>query len=240
MFKNFLKILAALTGISVIAYFLKQKMEVWELDAVKDAPKPIDPAATTAEKHVQSDKDKQPKPTAKPDSKTSEPANEPIKPGARAQAEASLEAEVAPARKAEDTSENKEKANTDAANDTSKTENKPSETKAKPEPATQKAQKADEDEDEHESGGPVKNTEIDFSKIGTATAGQKDDLKKIKGIGKALETKLNTVGIYTYQQIANFTTDVEEQVTEAISFFPGRVDRDEWVSQAKALLKDKA
>ena len=64
----------------------------------------------------------------------------------------------------------------------------------------------------------------------------KDDLQVIKGIGPFIEEKLNALGITTYRQIANMTATLEEQVNEAIEFFPGRVKRDQWVAQAKILL----
>ena len=64
----------------------------------------------------------------------------------------------------------------------------------------------------------------------------KDDLQVIKGIGPFIEEKLNALGITTYRQIANMTAALEEQVNEAIEFFPGRVKRDQWVAQAKILL----
>ena len=33
------------------------------------------------------------------------------------------------------------------------------------------------------------------------------------------------------------TSELEDQVNEAIEFFPGRVKRDEWANQAKVLLE---
>lgn len=76
---------------------------------------------------------------------------------------------------------------------------------------------------------------INFERIGKASAREKDDLKKIKGIGPSIEKKLNAIGIYTYGQIANFTAEDEHMVGDTIAFFPGRIERDEWVKQAKAL-----
>ncbi len=67
-------------------------------------------------------------------------------------------------------------------------------------------------------------------------ASQKDDLKIIKGIGASIEKKLNGMGIYTYAQIADFTPEDEQRIGEAIAF-PGRIERDEWVKQAKDLNK---
>ena len=48
----------------------------------------------------------------------------------------------------------------------------------------------------------------------------KDDLQVIKGIGPFIEEKLNALGITTYRQIANMTAKLEDQVNEAIEFFP--------------------
>lgn len=79
--------------------------------------------------------------------------------------------------------------------------------------------------------------ELDFAIIGTASAAEKDDLKIIKGIGPFIETKLNALGIFTFEQVANFTPEIEEQVNEAIEFFPGRIKRDNWAGQARELAK---
>lgn len=81
--------------------------------------------------------------------------------------------------------------------------------------------------------------ELDFDVIGTADGTERDDLKIIKGIGPFIETKLNALGIYQYEQIANFTSEIEEQVNEAIEFFPGRVKRDDWTGQAEKLAETK-
>ena len=73
-----------------------------------------------------------------------------------------------------------------------------------------------------------------FAKAAVVTS--KDDLQVIKGIGPFIEEKLNALGITTYRQIANMNAQLEEQVNEAIEFFPGRVKRDQWANQAKILL----
>ncbi len=79
---------------------------------------------------------------------------------------------------------------------------------------------------------------IDFSTMGVATISDKDDLQVIKGIGPFLEEKLNALGIYTYKQISRMSSELEEQVNIAIEFFPGRVKRDQWVNQCKAILNE--
>lgn len=81
--------------------------------------------------------------------------------------------------------------------------------------------------------------DLDFDRIGVATADDKDDLKIVKGIGPFIEKKLNALGIYKFKQIANFDDELIEKVNEAIEFFPGRVRRDNWVGQAAELAKKK-
>ncbi|MGH1542526.1 MAG: hypothetical protein ACRBHB_19030 [Arenicella sp.] len=61
-----------------------------------------------------------------------------------------------------------------------------------------------------------------------------DDLKRIKGVGPVIEKTLNSLGIYHFKQIAEFTADNITWVDNYISF-PGRIDREEWVDQAKEL-----
>ena len=79
---------------------------------------------------------------------------------------------------------------------------------------------------------------IDFGILGVASASEADDLQKIKGIGPFIAEKLNALGIFKFSQLANMTSEIEEEVNIAIEFFPGRVKRDEWVKQAKNFLKE--
>ncbi|QMW05094.1 hypothetical protein [Spirosoma foliorum] len=76
-------------------------------------------------------------------------------------------------------------------------------------------------------------SEINFDRIGRAVASEADDLKDIVGIGPFLERKLHSLGIYTFRQIANFTKEDIDKVNEIIEFFPGRIERDNWVEQSK-------
>ncbi|NVK35995.1 MAG: 50S ribosomal protein L21 [Rhodobacteraceae bacterium] len=68
----------------------------------------------------------------------------------------------------------------------------------------------------------------------TAPAGAKDDLKKISGVGPVLEGKLNDLGLTTYEQIVNLTAEEIARVDEVLNF-KGRIERDNWVEQAKEL-----
>ena len=76
---------------------------------------------------------------------------------------------------------------------------------------------------------------IDFGTLGVASASEADDLQKIKGIGPFIAEKLNALGIYKFSQLANMTSEIEDEVNVAIEFFPGRVKRDEWAKQARNL-----
>ncbi len=78
---------------------------------------------------------------------------------------------------------------------------------------------------------------LNFANFGNATEANKDDLKRISGVGPFIETKLNTIGIYTFDQISKFSDLDIEQVINLIAFFPGRILREDWRGQAK-ILKD--
>jgi len=68
----------------------------------------------------------------------------------------------------------------------------------------------------------------------TATK-QQDDLTAIGGIGPALAKKLNEGGIFSYAQIAALSDDEIEHLEKNVIRFPGRIKRDDWISQAQAL-----
>jgi len=63
-----------------------------------------------------------------------------------------------------------------------------------------------------------------------------DDLKKLSGVGPALEKKLLAAGVTTFAQIANWTEEDIAAMDEQLSF-KGRIQREGWVEQAKELAK---
>lgn len=69
-------------------------------------------------------------------------------------------------------------------------------------------------------------------------SGDKDDLKKLTGVGPALEKKLNEAGVTTFAQIASWGADEIADMDDKLSF-KGRIERDGWVEQAKALAAEK-
>ena len=72
--------------------------------------------------------------------------------------------------------------------------------------------------------------------FGTPGSSHRDDLKEINGIGPVLEKTLNDFGIQSWEQLAELTVEGVGKIDQAISF-PGRIEREEWVPQAKALVE---
>lgn len=64
--------------------------------------------------------------------------------------------------------------------------------------------------------------------------GEEDDLKRIKGIGPVNEKALNDLGIFKFSQIAAWTPANVDWVEDFMSF-PGRIEREDWIAQAKVL-----
>ena len=70
--------------------------------------------------------------------------------------------------------------------------------------------------------------------VGQRSASRKDDLKLIVGIGPVNEKKLNALGITRFDEIAAWNAKDEEEFGHKLEF-PGRIEREEWVRQAKNL-----
>ena len=66
--------------------------------------------------------------------------------------------------------------------------------------------------------------------------GAADDLKLISGVGPKLEQTLNRLGFWHFDQIAQWKKADVAIVDDQLSF-KGRIDRDEWIKQAKALAR---
>lgn len=77
---------------------------------------------------------------------------------------------------------------------------------------------------------------IQVEAVETPTSYSDDDLTKIEGIGPFIEKKLKEAGITSFAQLASMDQSAIDQVTAAIQFFPGRIERDDWVGQAKKLV----
>lgn len=66
--------------------------------------------------------------------------------------------------------------------------------------------------------------------------GKGDNLKRIKGIGVKIESLLNSIGVYHFDQIAAWTEKEAAWIDHKVAF-PGRALRDDWIGQAKLLAK---
>jgi NADH-quinone oxidoreductase subunit E len=69
--------------------------------------------------------------------------------------------------------------------------------------------------------------------------GTPDDLKLIVGVGPVLERMLQQLGISTYRQIARWSERDIDEFDARLGEFPGRIRRDGWVTQARALHQSK-
>ncbi|WP_187428670.1 hypothetical protein ROLI_012310 [Roseobacter fucihabitans] len=67
-----------------------------------------------------------------------------------------------------------------------------------------------------------------------ARAGGADDLKLIGGVGPKLEETLNSLGIWHFDQVAGLKKEDIAWVDERLRF-KGRIERDDWIGQAKTL-----
>ncbi|MDQ0326428.1 large subunit ribosomal protein L21 [Rhodopseudomonas julia] len=111
-----------------------------------------------------------------------------------------------------------------------KDEAKPAETKAEAPAETKAEAKAAE---KAEAKKPAKDAETDGA-VFEAPAGEPDDLKKLSGVGPAMEKKLNAAGVTRYDQIAGFSKDDVQKLDEALKL-KGKAENEDWVAQAKTL-----
>ncbi len=72
--------------------------------------------------------------------------------------------------------------------------------------------------------------------LSAARDGGADDLKLIGGVGPKLEGTLNELGVYHFDQVAKWTKKDIAWVDGNLRF-KGRIERDDWMSQAKILAK---
>jgi predicted flap endonuclease-1-like 5' DNA nuclease len=72
-----------------------------------------------------------------------------------------------------------------------------------------------------------------------AGVGEPDDLKFIVGIGPVLERMLHNLGVTTFRQIALWSERDSAEFDAKLPEFPGRIERDQWVTQARELHQAK-
>lgn len=69
--------------------------------------------------------------------------------------------------------------------------------------------------------------------------GQPDDLKQIKSISADLEAQLRKFNVLKYEQIANFSDEDIANLDDVLSL-DGRIEKEDWIGQARALLTEAA
>lgn len=68
-----------------------------------------------------------------------------------------------------------------------------------------------------------------------AAFGKGDDLEEIVGVGPMLAELLHEVGVFYFWQVAEWSQDDVDYVDRKLLHFKGRIERDNWVGQAREL-----
>ena len=79
---------------------------------------------------------------------------------------------------------------------------------------------------------------VDLGTIYDSRPDQVDDLKRVRGIAKVMEQKLNAAGIYTFAQIANWSDEAAAEFGVRLAII-GNVSRYNWRQQCAKLHKEK-
>jgi predicted flap endonuclease-1-like 5' DNA nuclease len=87
--------------------------------------------------------------------------------------------------------------------------------------------------------GPANQLSLQIPAPKQASAPRKDDLKKIPGIGPAIERALNKMGTFTYVQIAKWKDSDIARVARKLDTRSGRVKPDHWIAGAKKQHREK-
>ena len=80
---------------------------------------------------------------------------------------------------------------------------------------------------------------LEIAQAKAAKEHPKDDLSKIHGIGPAFARTLNKMGLYSFGQIARWTSEDIDRVAKKLYTAPDRIKRDKWIDEAKKLHAQK-
>lgn len=96
------------------------------------------------------------------------------------------------------------------------------------------------DDDLSEAAGNADDNEAsDDADHDNADDGVPDNLKMIKGVGPAIEKTLNELGIFRFMQIAQMSEHDIERIAQRLRGFRARIDREDWIGQARDLHDQK-
>lgn len=101
-------------------------------------------------------------------------------------------------------------------------------------PAKKKAAPKSKAAPKAEAAAPAAAGKKPATMLSAARDGRADDLKLIGGVGPKLEGTLNDLGVFHFDQVAKWTKKDIAWV-DANLRFKGRIERDDWKSQAKIL-----
>jgi len=97
----------------------------------------------------------------------------------------------------------------------------------------------DDDDIDVDEGGDFATSEVVTSITDFDESVQRDNLKKIKGVGPAIEKTLNEMGIVRFQQIADMSEYDIDRVAQRLKGFRSRIYREDWIGQARDYLDRK-
>jgi NADH-quinone oxidoreductase subunit E len=125
----------------------------------------------------------------------------------------------------------------DASDQVSEAEGAAPGAQAKAKPARGSVAPKPETDAKAQSGKPVESVGKKPRTMSKPRKAGPDDLKLIKGVGPKLETTLNDMGFFHFDQIAKWGQDELAWVDENLEGFKGRASRDNWVDQAGRLAR---
>jgi molybdopterin-containing oxidoreductase family membrane subunit len=91
-------------------------------------------------------------------------------------------------------------------------------------------------------GEPNSETSVDddpsdlLKSVGPGSVENRDDLKKLSGVGPALESTLNNTGIWSFDQVSKMTKKEYDIVDGLIGNFSGKAEKEDWAGQARKLM----
>ena len=80
-------------------------------------------------------------------------------------------------------------------------------------------------------------TSIDWKKIGEFGGSSSDDLTLINGIDEFTQKKLNSLGVFSYEQLSRMDSTSAKEVNDALEMLPGKVIEMDWTKQAITMLE---
>jgi len=110
--------------------------------------------------------------------------------------------------------------------------------KTAPAPAPKKENKANPSEPRRKSAESVDGAGEKPALLDSPRQGQADDLKKIGGVGPKIAGLLNELGVFHFDQIAAWTAENVAWVDTKLKF-KGRIEREDWIAQARKLSEEK-